>query len=103
MEFPPACSNDSSAATIDVPQDFEPVAQAGCGTFCDVWQIRDRRTGERYALKRLRSQWQSDPRGKHLLENEARAGRAVRSPYVARFVDYVDDGVRPYLLLEWID
>ena len=98
-----SASADALTQAIEVPGGFAPVRQAGSGTFCDVWQVRDRTTGELFALKRLRNQWQTDPRGKRLLENEAKAGRGVRSPYVVRFVDYVDDGVRPWLLLEWLE
>ena len=54
---------------IDVPvrDDFEIVSLAGRGTFADVWQVRDRRTGRILALKELRS----GPRG--------RAGRPADS------------------------
>lgn len=86
-----------------VPAGFEPLAPVAEGTFCDVWQVRDAARGTIFALKRLRDEWRNEPDGRELLVNEARAGRAVRSPFVVRVVQDDTAGPEPYTLLEWLD
>jgi len=75
------------ARPASVPSGYDIVAHAGQGTFCDIWQARDRRTGESCALKCLRTEWQDHRTARKLLENEAEIGRSVSSPHVVRVID----------------
>ncbi len=86
-----------------MPMGYEAVAPAGRGSFSEVWQVRDRETGRRYALKRLQAQWQDDPTANRLLSSEAHVGQAVSSPHVVRVIHFEPNGQRPYAILEWLD
>ncbi|MBI3860771.1 MAG: serine/threonine protein kinase [Planctomycetia bacterium] len=81
---------------------FDLLALAGCGTFADVWQVRDRRTGHVCAIKQLRSEWLDRPAARQILRNEADVGRRVSSEFVVKVFDAVLDSSIPHIVLEWL-
>ena len=81
---------------------FDLLALAGRGTFAEVWQVRDRRTGRIHALKRLREDRQDQKAAWQILENEAEIGGRVSSPQLARVEEACLDADLPYLVLEWL-
>lgn len=85
-----------------IPSGFEIVAPAGSGTFCDIWQARDRKSGELCALKVLRTEWQEHRAARKLLENEAEIGLRVTSPHVVRVVEGHLKVPPRCLVLEWL-
>src|SRR6516164_2038970 len=82
-----ACAAPVGAAveTAGAP-DFELLSLAGRGTFADVWQVRDRRTGQLLALKKLRSESNDQPAARQILENEAGVCRKVQSEHVVTLI-----------------
>ena len=82
--------------------DFELISLAGRGTFAEVWQVRDRRTGRRRALKRLRADRQDPKSARQILENEAEIGRRIASPHLVACCESHLDEELPYLVLEWL-
>ena len=87
------------AATIG---DFELLALAGRGTFAEVWQVRDRRSGRIRALKRLRADRSDQKSARQILENEAEVGRKVASSHLVACCESHLDAELPYLVLEWL-
>jgi len=85
------------------PADIHPVQRVGLGSFSEVWQVRDARTGHDYALKRLTAQWLDEPAARGLLDNEARVGTTVRSSHVVGVIQSDSQCDLPYNLLEWLD
>ncbi|HUG93841.1 MAG TPA: serine/threonine-protein kinase [Planctomycetaceae bacterium] len=81
---------------------FEPLRLVAAGGLCDVWQVRDRLTGNVYALKQLSAAWVHDATAGQLLRNEAAAGLAVRSGHVVRVFRADLDTEPPRLLVEWL-
>jgi serine/threonine-protein kinase len=75
----------------------------GEGTFCEIWKVRNLWTNRLFVLKRLRLDWQDDPQACQLLENEARAGKTVRSPHVVRVDKSQTHCTRPFALIEWVE
>jgi serine/threonine protein kinase len=75
---------------------------AGRGTFADVWQVRDRRTGRLLALKQLRTDRNDQPAARRVLENEANVCQKVRSEHVVTIVRPQFDVDPPHLVLEWL-
>jgi len=86
-----------------VPFGYEVISPTGQGTFCDIWQIRERATGQYFALKQLRPEWEHHPDGRQLLSNEAHIGCLFHSSYVVQIVQYDIDCHRPYIITEWVD
>jgi len=94
---------DGDPIAAAVPCGYKVVSQAGRGTFCDNWQIREEATGRCFSLKQLRPEWQDDPDGRQLLANEAHIGCLFHSPYVVQIVKYDIECHRPYIIAEWLD
>lgn len=91
-----------TAPTVSLLPQYELLALAGRGTFAEVWQVRDRRTGRMHALKQLRSEWLERPAARQILKNEAEVSRKISSEYVVKVCDACLDTTPPYLLLEWL-
>ena len=81
---------------------LELLGLAGRGTFADVWQVYDRRSGQLRAMKQLRSDRLDQASARRLLENEAEVGVLVSSDYVVRLHEAHLDAAAPYLLMEWL-
>lgn len=81
---------------------FDLIALAGRGTFAEVWQVRDRRTGRPYALKQLRADYKDQKAARQILENEAEIGRKISSSHLAAVCEAQLDVELPYLVLEWL-
>lgn len=64
---------------------YEIVDLLSRGPFADHWQVRDQQSGALAVWKQLRPEWESQPRARALLENEAAVGTAVVSPFIPRF------------------
>lgn len=86
-----------------LPDRYEAIAPAGEGAFCEIWQIRDRQTGELHALKRLSEHRQQDNTAQQLLRNEVHVAQEVKSPHVVKVVGSNFECRRPYAILEWIE
>jgi len=89
---------------VDVPgsPDYELLSLAGRGTFADVWQVRDRRTGQLRALKQLRTDRNDQPAARRILENEANVCLKVRNEHVVSILEPELDADPPHLVLEWL-
>jgi serine/threonine-protein kinase len=81
---------------------YDLLSLAGRGTFAEVWQVRDRRTGRMHALKQLRAEWVDRPATRQILKNEAEVGHKVSSDHVARIGGADLDATTPYVLVEWL-
>jgi serine/threonine-protein kinase len=93
----------AAVATAPAPHEYEMIALAGSGTFAEVWQVRDPRTGEIYALKRLRTETTDQRAARRILANEAEVAAKVESPNVARLAASFLTADPPCLLMEWLD
>lgn len=91
-----------STRSVANAQEFELTALAGHGSFADVWKVRDARTGEWQALKRLRGDCANAAVARRILENEAEVACKVDSEYVVRIRRACLDADPPYLVLEWL-
>lgn len=80
---------------------YELISHVGSGTYADVWQVRHRETGQKFAWKQLNAKWADDPAARRLLANEAEVGRAVNSRHVVRVVEAQTDRAPRFLLLDW--
>lgn len=74
----------------------------GRGTFCNVFQVR-KENGQRYALKRLRSEFDQHRDARRMFAREIHVTQTVRSRYVVRGYYGDADCEHPSLLLEWLD
>lgn len=81
---------------------FEPLSLAGRGTFAEVWQVRDRITGQIYALKQLRGDQGDLPAARRILANEAEVSRRISSAHVVKLCEAALDNEPPFLLVEWL-
>ena len=95
---PVSWSRDRNARTPD----YEPLAFAGAGAFCDVWQVRELATGAVRALKQLRPEHEVQRVARQLLENEAEAGRRLTSPHIARVIEARLEVAPRFLVMEWL-
>jgi serine/threonine-protein kinase len=87
--------------TAQLPE-YDLLTIVGRGTFADVWEVRNRRTGEIRALKQLRADRLDQPAAKRILANEAEIGRKVASEFIVRVFDSFPEASPPCILLEWL-
>jgi eukaryotic-like serine/threonine-protein kinase len=87
----------------DFPDGFSAIQPAGRGTFAEIWKVRERATGNVFALKRLLPQFVDDEGARRLLLNEATAGHAVAGQHVVRVMQSNHNLSPPFNLLEWLD
>lgn len=85
------------------PEEYEAIRYVGGGTLAEVWQARNRKTGEICAVKQLRHDWSDYPVARKLMENEAEVGTAVNSRYVVAVRHVQLDDVPPFLVMEWLE
>ena len=85
-----------------VPVGCEVVERAGCGSFSEVWKIRDIDTGKLYALKQLLPEWKDKPIARRILNIEAQMGIRVQGEHVVRIIDDGADEDRTFLIMEWL-
>ncbi len=90
-------------AVVDFPEGYAAVQPAGQGTFAEIWKVRERATGDVFALKRLRPEYVDDEQARRLLINEAAAGRAVTGKHIVHVIQSDHDASPPFNLLEWLD
>ena len=70
------------------------------GSSCQVWEAIETATGDRYALKVLRSDFREDRTEVAFLKNEFEIAKKLNHPNVIRMHDLVLTGDTPYLVLE---
>jgi len=75
-----------SAKTLDIPG-FQVVKYLGSGARSSIWSIRDRRTGELFALKRVVRRDPSDDRFVEQAENEFAIATRVDHPTIRHYID----------------
>jgi serine/threonine-protein kinase len=85
------------------PDGFSAVQPAGRGTFAEIWKVRQRTTGNVFALKRLRPEYVDDEGARRMLINEATAGRAVTGKHIVHVIQSDHNASPPFNLLEWLD
>jgi serine/threonine protein kinase len=95
-------SKANPALEMPVREDLDIISLAGRGTFADVWQVRDRRTGRVLALKELRTDRDDPPAARRILENEAAVAVKIDSTHVVKVLRNRLEAKPPYLLLEWL-
>jgi serine/threonine protein kinase len=86
-----------------VPIGCEVIEQAGCGSFSEVWKIRDITTGKLFALKLLLPEWKDKPVAKRILTIEAQVGIRVQGEHVVRIIDDGAVADRTFLIMEWLE
>lgn len=86
-----------------VPVGCDVVGRAGCGSFSDVWKIRDLNTGRFYALKQMRPEWCDKPVARKVMSIEAVVGSRAGGAHVVRVLDDDPDGESPFLIMEWLE
>lgn len=77
---------------------YDVLEMLGFGASAEVWLARDRGTGDRVALKRMRSP--ADPAGRARFAREATALTAVRHQHVVRMRRVIDEGDSVILVLD---
>ena len=77
---------------------MEPV---GSGATCETWRFQ--RWGKWFVLKRLRPEFQNDPRLVAALEKEFDLGIRLDHPGMVRYFEKGSDAQGPYLIEEYID
>lgn len=70
------------------------------GSSCQVWEAIETASGDRYALKVLRSDFRNDRTEVAFLKNEFEIAKKLNHPNVIRMHDLVLTGDTPYLVLE---
>jgi len=81
---------------------FHAVTYAGGGAFSQVWQVRDEQSGELFALKELRAEWDGHKTARQLFANEAEIGQKLNSSFVVRISQGQLQSVPRFLLMEWM-
>src|SRR5205085_10455427 len=66
--------------------DYELLALVARGAVAEVWQVRERRSGQLFALKRLRNDLKDQRAAHRIFQNEAEIGSKVSSDYVVKVV-----------------
>ena len=74
----------------------------GVGGMGEVYLARDEALGRNVAVKVVRSQPAPDPEFRRRLANEARALSRVNSPQVAGIYDFLADGDRDVIVMEYV-
>ena len=87
----------------EVPDGFVVLGRTAGGTFSEIWQVRDIRTGTLGALKRLRPEWRNDSTARCLLTNEARVANSLKSQYVVQAIRSEFEWNRCCVVFEWLD
>lgn len=79
---------------------LDPIGEGG---LCEVWRAEDRRAGRVLALKWLKPAYRADSRLRRRMHREARAVARLEHPHIVRLYDVDDDdGVGPYIAMEWL-
>uniref|UniRef100_A0A3Q3G1F2 Calcium/calmodulin-dependent protein kinase IGa n=1 Tax=Labrus bergylta TaxID=56723 RepID=A0A3Q3G1F2_9LABR len=85
-------------STNNIKDVFEFLGKMGSGTFSDVFMVRERKTGELYALKCLKK--------KHLthsnLENEINVLRRIKHENVVGLEDFYESRTHYYLVMQLV-
>jgi serine/threonine protein kinase len=81
---------------------FERLSLAGRGTFAEVWQVRDRQSGQIHALKQLRGDRIDQPAARRILANEEEVGGKISSAHVVKLCHGALEDDPPFLVLEWL-
>ena len=68
-----------------------------------VWRAHDRTLGRDVAIKLLRPIVASDGQQRRRFEREARTLAGLANEHIVRVHDYVDDGERAFLVMEFVD
>ncbi len=88
------------AVPPDLGEQYLPLERLGHGAMAEVWRIEDRHTGEILAAKILPEL--SGPQELDLLRREFQIGRRLDHPNIVRTIQIVDQGSRPFLVLEHV-
>lgn len=97
----PHFERDTATTAWNLPE-YERLHLVSRGAVADVWHVRDRASGDDFALKQLRDEWADDPTALQILENELEVAAAVSSPYVVRVWEAPARFDRPAVLMEWL-
>ena len=81
---------------------YHAVTFVGGGAFSQVWQVRDEQSGELFALKELRAEWDGHKTARQLFANEAEVGQKLSSPFIVRILQAQLQSAPRYLLMEWM-
>ncbi|MBN2497911.1 MAG: protein kinase [Deltaproteobacteria bacterium] len=97
----------SVKAVLEETHDFvgpyelgEKLGQGGMGL---VYKARDLVSGDRVAVKLLRSELSENKRCRQRFLREARLGKRIQHPHVIRIRDYGEQGGRLYLAMEYLE
>ncbi|GAA2784884.1 serine/threonine-protein kinase [Crossiella cryophila] len=77
----------------------EPIGSGGMGV---VWLAVDEQLGGPVAVKRARSSDVDGARGRRRLRGEAGIVAGLTHPGIVRFLDVVDEGAQPWLVMEYV-
>jgi eukaryotic-like serine/threonine-protein kinase len=79
---------------------LEQVGEGGMGV---VWRAHDEQLERDVAIKLLRPFLAAEPELRRRFDREARTLASLASEYIVRVFDYVNDGERAFLVLEYVD
>ena len=96
-------SSLSSDQTEGLPEGFEVVGCWADGSFAEICQVRETKTGELAAWKRLRPEWRNHPEARRLFRVEAEATRNTNGDHIVCLKRADLEGKSPWLLLEWLE
>src|SRR5262245_37101120 len=86
-----------SVGHYDLP---EKVAEVGMGA---IYRGRDRRSGQVVAVKIMPPHMATNPVLLKRFEQEFKAASRLDHPNIVRALDYGDNGVSPYLIMEFVE
>jgi len=95
----PVAAQQQSPSSTPPAERYEVLRRLGSGGFADVFEARDRETGERVALKVLREGSAMPARA----AREVEAARALEHPAIVALHDVVTDGRRVCLVWELVE
>lgn len=81
---------------------YELTARLGGGAMGTVYKATDRRDGSAAAVKLMNAALSADPEFRERFEREAHVAALLRSPYVARVLDYGEEGGRYFIAMEYV-
>lgn len=81
---------------------YELSAGLGGGAMGTVYKATDRRDGSAAAVKLMNPAISAEPEFRERFEREAHVAALLRSPYVARILDYGEDGGRYFIAMEYV-
>src|ERR1700722_18037000 len=98
----PVTDHDQALAS-GIPEQYEVLGKVSEGGMGSIYKVRNKYTGDCFALKLLRQDAEKREINRQRFVMEAKAAGALHHPHICRIHDFGMKDDKPYLVMEWID